>query len=563
MARLVKTTKIQSITCDVITKFADGTSSTKSLNVDDMVEGLRYIQDEEVKVASGRISKIVPKCSKVTGVNTAAPEDYFSKDVTIDIVVVDNSTQYHADEINVPAMEIVEDAGVENVVKVDSVSVPHVTLEMTYTDGTSATHDIIVGDVMGDAVIMTSPGNPDLTGDFQIAAFKYAVSGSDINIQGVYITSLSTGKGYYAAFSNIVRFTEKPSSHVTDSHSLSSIANALAEDDEVFAFLDTDVEIPKRADGKITTLMINAGKTLSVDLGGHNLSTEAYAFYVNGGKLVIRDTAGTGTITATRKNSAYPAVFVASDGECIMESGTIDTTHVELDPEAGDCNWLYGVVCSGNGIFNMTGGKIITQDAAGISITNGTASGQGAIFNISGTAQITSKDCTAIYLADNKAVNISGKAVVDGGILLRMGDLTVSENATVIGASASADIYPLGRLVCESGCENHSAAILALTGCYGSDLGNDLNIVIKDNAKVNSYIDNAIDIAELNTRFDQDVKVKVTDSRKVTYPKNLWNVYTHDQLAEMATEQGRTLPAETHATTLTVNVNGSQVYPAD
>lgn len=561
MARLVKTVKIQKISCDVITKFADGTSVTKHLNVDDMIEGLRYVEDEEVKVASGRISAIKPVCNKVTQVNTSAPVDYFTNDVLIDIVEVDNSEVNHSHLISVPGREIVEDEGVLNVVKVDTVSVPHLELEMTYTDGTVETHDIEVGDVMSDAVIMTTPGNPDLTGDFKIAAFRYTSTKDAVDIIGLYLIALSNGKGYAVSFDKIIRFTEKPSSHVTDNKSLSSIATALAEEDEVFAFLDTDVTIPKREDGKITTLMVNAGKTLSVDLNGHELNTEAYAFYVNGGKLIIRDTAGTGRITATRKNAAYPAVFVAADGECTMESGTIDTTHVEIEPGSGDYNWLYGVVCSGNGIFNMTGGQIITDDAAGISITNGTASGEGAIFNIGGNATITSNDCTAIYLADNKAINIFGKAKVNGGILMRMGDLTISDDAVVTGTAAGKEVYPLGKLVCESGCENHNAAILALTGCYGSDLGNDLNIVVKGNAKVTGHIDNAIDIATLNTRFDQVVNVKVADSKKVTAPKAVWNVYDHDQLAEMATEQGKTLAPETKTTELTIDVNGKQVYP--
>ena len=222
-------------------------------------------------------------------------------------------------------------------------------------------------------------------------------------------------------------------------------------------------------------------------------------------------------------------------------------------------NWLYGVVCSGDGVFNMTGGQIITQDAAGISITNGTASGSGAQFNISGDAVITSKDCTAIYLADNKSVNISGKAVINGGVLLRMGDLNVAENAVINGVPASADIYPLGKLVCESGCENHNAAILALTGCYGSTLGNDLNITIKDFAKVNSYKDNAIDIATLNTKFDQKVVVNIGKASNVKYSDNLWNVYDHDTLAQMATEQGKTLAPETKQTDLTVIVEGNKV----
>lgn len=560
MARLIKTVEAELVTCNIITRFEDGTESIKSVKIGDVVEGLRYIDNHTLLTVTGKVVQMNVTCNQITAVDVNNPEDYFGQDIIISSLVIDASEQYESKIVTVNAREIVEDEGVLNVVKVDVVAVPSVTLEMSYTDGTTANQDVIVGDVLCDVDVMTTPKNPDIIGDFRVTAFRYTYISKTVMFLGLYLSPLEGGPAVYAPFDNIIRFTEKPKSEVTDPTSLSSLAAALEEEDEVFAFLDTDVIIPPRDDGRITTLMINEGKQLTVDLSGHDLNTQAYAFYVNGGKLIIRDSTGKGKITATRPNSAYPAVFVASNGTCTMESGTIDTTNVELDE--GDYNWLYGVVCSGNGIFNMTGGKIITQDAAGISITNGTATGEGAQFNISGDAVITSNDCTAIYLADNKSINISGKTTINGGILMRMGDLNVSENATINGAPAGTDIYPLGKLVCESGCENHTAAILALTGCYGSDLGNDLNITVAGTAKINSYIDNAIDIAKIDTKFDQTANVNVINSNTVKYVDKLWNVYTHDELSEMATAQGKTLPAKAATTTLTIKVDGSKVYPA-
>lgn len=559
MARLVRTTKTQTMSCDIITKFADGTTSTKRLNIGDVVANLRYVKDEDVYSVSGRISDVIPKCTFVTPIATSKPVDHFTEDVSISTITIDASEQYQSSIVDIVAREIVEDSGTDSVVKVDVVAVPNITLEMTYTDGTSATHDISVGDVICNAEIMTSPGEPDLTGDFRVTAFKYVVANKQPVIYGIYITSLTTGQTSYAAFSNIIRFEEKKSAYVTKTDSLSEIAKALTEEDEVFAFLDNDVTIAKRSDGKITTCMVNAGKSLTVDLGGHTLATEAYAFYVNGGTLTIRDTSGTGKITADKINNAFPVVFVASDGVCNMESGTIDTTGIELEEDQH--NWLYGVACSGNGIFNMTGGQMIIGGAAGISITNGTASGEGAIFNITGDAKIKATTCTAVYLADNKSVNISGNAVIDGGIMMRMGDLTVSDTASIISPKADADIFPLGKLVCQSGCSNHTAAILALTGCYGSSLGNDLNIEIKGTASVQSYAGNGIDIATLNTKYDQTAAVNVRAARSIKYANSLWNVYSHDELAELATAQGKTLPAEATTTNLTIKVEGEQVYP--
>lgn len=561
MARLISTVENQLVTCKIVTKFEDETESIKMISVGDVVEGLRYIENHKLLTVTGRVSQMTVTKKQITPVNVKYPEDHFGEDVMISFLIVDASEQYNSKIVQVNAREIVEDEGVLNVVKVDVIAVPSVTLEMSYTDGTVVHQDVVVGDILCDMDIMTTPGKPDITGDFRVAAFNYTYVTNQIRFTGLYLVPLAGGYGIYAGFDDIIRFTEKPRTDVTETDSLSQLASALEEQDEVYAFIDDDVTIPIRPDGKITTLVVNEGKNLTVDLGGHNINTEAYAFYVNGGTLTIRDTAGKGAITACAKNKAYPAVYVASNGTCNMEGGVIDTTLAQLGPD--DYNWLYGVVCSGNGIFNMTGGKIITQDAAGISITNGTASGEGAQFNISGNAEITSNDCTAIYLADNKKVNISDKATINGGVLLRLGDLNVSGNAVINGAAAGTDIYPLGQLVCESGCENHNAAILALTGCYNSELGNDLNINISGTAKINSFIDNAIDIAEVDTKFNQIVSVSVANASNIKYVDKLWNIYDHDTLATMASEQGKNLPAKAADTTLTVDVNGKQVYPAE
>lgn len=559
MARLVSSIENQLVTCDVITKFSDGTESLKRIKVEDIVRGLRYIENHELKSISGRVVDIVPRLRRRTLVNVDYPEDHFADDVKISLVIVDGSQLYHSNVVEVNAIEIVEDEGVEDVERVEVRAFPGVTLEMAYTDGTTEYQDVVVGDVLCDMEIISIPGLPPITGDFRVAAFNYAFLNNQIIFTGLYLVPLKGGTGIYATFDEIIRFTEKPRADVTDPTSLSELSSALLNYDEVVAFIDTDVDIPVRPDGRITTLMIDEGKTLTVDLNGHTINTQAYAFYVNGGTLTIRDSSGSGQITCYIKNKAYPAIQVAANGVCNMESGLIDTTHAILGDE--DYNWMYGVVCSGNGIFNMTGGHIITQDAAGLSITNGTAIGEGAQFNISGTATITSTDCTAIYLADNKKVDISENAVINGGIMLRMGDLYVSGEAVVNGCSADTDVYPLGKLVCESGCENHSAGILALTGCYNSVLGNDLNIVISGSAKVNGYIDNAIDIAEVDTKYDQIVNVIVSKESNTKYVNRLWRIYEHDELADLAEQQGKRLPAKAATTDATIVVENKQVYP--
>lgn len=560
MARLINNSVNPETAIKMVIHFEDGTSSEKLIRINDEVENLRYIENEELKEVSGIVDKIGTNVTKVTGVKPYKVEDYFAKDVAFRTITVDASEHFDSQLVSFPVREIVEDEGITNVTKIDFIPYPIVKMNMEYTDGSSNIVELVVGDVLSEFIGFND--KKLIQGTYRIDAMYYTCPKSIPDIQGFYLVPFEGGNAIKIKFEQIISFEKKTSAIVDDSTSLKAISEALAasEDGEVFATLGVDVEIPPRTDGRITTTMIDSGKTLNLDLNGHKINTIAYALYVNGGELNISDSTGEGKIECTKLGAAYPGVFVAAGGTCNMDGGIIDTTAGGPGTEETP-NWMYGVVCSGDGTFNMTGGEIVTQDAAGISITNGTASGAGAQFIIGGTAKITSKDCCAIYLADNKSVVVKDKAEINGGIVARMGDIRIEDNAKVNGFKADAEIYPLGKLVCESGCENANAPILALTGCYNSDLGNDMNIFIGKNAKVYGFIDDGIDIATINTKFDQTVTVEIENAKSIVAPKNAWNIYNHATLAEMATEQGKTLPAETSTTTLTITIAGEGVYP--
>lgn len=561
MARLINNTVSTETAIKMITHFEDNSSVEKMLRVGDEVSDLRYIQDEELYMVSGIINKIGTRITKVTSVKTKKPTDNFAKDVAFKNMVVDSSEHYASNLVSVPITEIVEDSGTTEVTKIDFIPYPIVKMDMVYTDETTKNVELVVGDVLDEFIAIV--GKKQVTGTFKIAAMYYTCPKSLPDIVGLYLTPIGGGDAFKVDFKDVISFEKKASTVVLDDSSLKSITTALnnSEDGEVFATLGTDVTIPPRADGKITTTMINSGKTLNLDLAGHSITTQAYAFYVNGGTLNISDSTNSGVISCTANGNAYPAVFVATGGTCNMSGGVIDTTNVEVTEDKP--NWLYGVACSGDGIFNMTGGTMVIGGAAGISITNGTASGQGAQFTIGGDAKITGETCCAVYLADNKSVVIKDKAVINGGIIARMGDISVEDNAVVNGFGVNDDVYPLGKLVTVSGCSSMDAPILALTGCYNSSLGNDLNINIAKTAKVKGYRTNAVDIAMIDTKYDQTVTVNIEDAKNITIPESglVWNIYDHDALAAMATEQGKTLPAKAATTTLTVTVAGEQVYP--
>lgn len=560
MARIVKNTENVLLSCNIITKYSDGTSSTLNIKEEDEVTDLRYRVGELIIPISGRVSAINFTCPKITRVNLNKPLDNFSKDVKIKSIVIDKSEDYESDVVAIPAEDLMGEEGESTVDSISVLADVKVTMDMEYTDGSVVNQDLEIGDVIKDAVIMTSPKKPDLTGIFKLVAWAYKATKTGVNVTGVYLRSL-TGVTQNVSFERFISFTEADSANVSDPSSLVEISEALngSETGEVFATLGVDVAIPDRPDGKITTTLIALGKTLNIDLNGHKITTKAYAFYVNGGELNISDSTGKGGIICTEGDKkAYPAVYV-NGGVCNMTGGLIDTTQA-ITPEGSE-NWLYGVVCSNDGVFNMTGGTMKIKGASGISITNGTASGAGASFIIGGDSKITSTECAAIYLADNKSLVIKDNAVIEGGMVLRMGDISIEGNATVNGHRNKDIVYPLGEQVVLSGVGAPEAPILALTGIYNSSLGNDMNINIAKTAKVNGYLKNGIDIAMINTLYDQNVDIDIEDKKSINAKSSKWNIYTHDELAELAAEAGKTLAPENSTTNLTIKANGKIVYP--
>ena len=350
---------------------------------------------------------------------------------------------------------------------------------------------------------------------------------------------------------------------LSSNNSIGEIANYLADENvtTVKAKMNGDITIPDRDDGKVSTVFVNAGKTVELDLNGKEFNVDSYAFYVNGGTLKISDSTGTGKITTRRLNATYTAIMVAA-GKCEMDSGLIDTTDVEV-PE-GSNNWTYGITVSGDGIVDVTGGHIKTTDAACLSITNGTAAGEGAQFIVGGDAVLETVAGAAIYLADEKSVIVKDDATILGGIIARMGDFEIKGNAQVINNNLEEDLYDFGSYICTSGTGCMRDAVLGLVGCYKTKTAsNELRINISENARVTANIGSAVAIARLDNKYDQVVRVDIADSSKLASAEGYDNirVYEYDELAAMATASGKNLGEHKVESDVIITADGAQVYP--
>ena len=561
MARVVKIKTTSTILLNIVTNFEDGTpSAKKTIAVGDTVTGLRWIENEAVHTVTGIVTDITYS-GLTANANKANPTDTFAKDLVLGNLVVDASTEYHSDIVTLPIMEIVEDAGVENVANVRVLPEIKVILDIEYTNGVTETRDLQVGDLLDNVVLMSgTPGTPDITGRFKIASFIYALNKGVLNVTGLNL--VNNNGNVKTTWDKIIKFTEIPHANVSGV-GLGAVSALLATDEpEVSVVFDDDVVVPDRDDGKITAVIVPEGKTLNVDLNGKTLDVAAYAFYSTGGTIVIDDSTGNGVIK-TRSHKTYGALY-SKNGKIIINGGKIDC-RTETDDDPNDPNYMYGIVASGSAVVEMNGGEVITSAASCASITNGTAEGVGATFVFGGDSKLTAEKIYAIYLADNKTVLVKDNAVVEG-ICARMGHIIVQDNA-VIHNNLTEDMLDDfgGYLANYNGVWAERDAILIMAGMYSSNTGtNEVVVDIKDNGKVIADIGNGIAVAKVSSKYDQNVDVVVANTNNITVPDEYYKirVYEFEECAEIAAASGKTI-TKTNEVNLTITENGTKTYPVN
>lgn len=339
-------------------------------------------------------------------------------------------------------------------------------------------------------------------------------------------------------------------------HSVAELTAAIntSIDNIIEVKLGADMEMPARSDGKVSTIFVPADKTLIVDLNGHTYTCQAYAFYVYG-KLIINDSKGNGKIV-TKMHINYGAIQ-SNGGYVELNAGEINTFGENND---GKENCMYGIVCSNGGLFCMNGGKIHTDKASCLSTNNTTGIGN---FEINGGVLVTDGQ-SAIYQASMDYINIGGDAIVNGGIAARMGHITIKDNAKVYNNIPVEMQDDIGAWSVFSGNGAPGSAIILLTGTYtNSTLGNDCEVVIKDNAKLNSKTKHIIEVCPFDSKYDQKVTVNVNKDSNFGdrgLGSETVKVYSHEELIAMATAAGKTLNV-TKNSDIKVTIDGVVVYP--
>lgn len=339
-------------------------------------------------------------------------------------------------------------------------------------------------------------------------------------------------------------------------YSIEDITAAINEspDDVVDIKYGADIIVPDRTDGKITTIFIPVGKKVVVNLNNHSHDCAAYAYYVNGGELVVK---GKGTIKTRMLGVAYSAI-ANYGGKVTLQDNVVIDTRVADKPEDQD-NWMYGVTCFKGGTATIKDNVIIHTDAASAISTNGSATTGAGNFYISDNVALIADLCSAVYMASMDVVHVTGNAIISGGMILRMGHVTLQDNAKVVNNGFGDKADDFGKYIPTSNgpCALNEAAIFNAAGTYKPntpDLGNDLVLTIKDNATVTCATGDGVVIGDVGTGYDQ--KVRVVSDKNVD-----WRVYSHDELADICTASGATLKPKTVNTDIQITVEGEVVFP--
>ena len=231
------------------------------------------------------------------------------------------------------------------------------------------------------------------------------------------------------------------------------------------------------------TLKINEGKKVTIDLNGYvidgvnnvNIAIMSY------GDLTIKDssTAQTGAIKAGKTASKSGNAVNICKGTFTLESGTIYSVNnaILVDEEAANITISGGKVIADDttknaaalyvsskqdNVITITGGEIVGYNGiliwnnTELDISGGSISGNGSVgiqgngahdntlINIYGNANVYGY-YTAIYHPQGGTLNIGGDAVLTGytGAVVKGGNVTISDNATIKGTGAAKDYKPV------------------------------------------------------------------------------------------------------------------------
>lgn len=415
MARLISSERSMVLGIDLQTVFEDGSVVDHSFKTGDVVENLRYVKDGAIETISGKIVNIdYTMASKLTW-NKNNPSDTLPNDMVINSITVDASTQYESNLVLVPAREILEWDGEENVKRMVFKPFISYIMKMNYSNRTSQTANIQVGDTFNSVRIMvpTDIGN-DITGEFSILAFAYKVESKKAVITGIAFKNVETGQVVVADLDYILALNEIFTFDVTDSTGFLAVLNDVADGDTVLISSDLDL-----TDGNVVSV---TGKSLVLDTGSADITCSSSATsgvdISSGAKVTITGSGKFVTTTPYDSSHSTGIVRVRSGGEVVFNGGGVNAV---IDENPVD-NGQFGVTVYDDSKLTVNNGDF---RAGWYAISgNGTSRTPDGLITINGGVFVSTTDY-AIYHPQ------AGKLVINDGLIDGAAGALAVNNGTI------------------------------------------------------------------------------------------------------------------------------------
>lgn len=345
MARLIKNTQ-KAVLGIRLTTVMETSADTKEFKTGDIIEGLRYVVDGDVVTVSGRLAEIKYTMASRLTWNKRQPKDTLGTDMKVVSLVLDASKNYESKIVEVPACEIVEFAGEENVIRM--MYEPFITyeMEMKYSNLIVKNISVQVGDIFDNVRIMDLAHiGEDITGKFTVLAFSYATQSGKVAINGIAFENVETGEKVVADLNHILALNELYT-HELDADNIADTVVNLADGDTIA--VDTVVNATATP---VTINKQNISIKLNANLVGANSANSGIV--VENGSATI---SGDGLVaTETPYDAAHSTgvINVKDGGELIFDGSGISAVIEDNPVDKGQ----FGVVVTGNGKLTVNDGE--------------------------------------------------------------------------------------------------------------------------------------------------------------------------------------------------------------
>ena len=491
LARMFKSTVDIVYGVNLTTVFEDS-ENTRSYKVGDVIEGLRYINNEEIEKVSGRLKSVGFSTPSTLNFNPADPKDTLSQDMLLKTLNLDASEQYNAKSVAVPVHEVVEFDGEENVTRMKYSPYYVANMELKYSNYKIDHQSIEVGDTFTNVRIMnpSKPGD-DITGKFKVIAFAY--TDKTLKPMGIALENVDTGDKIIADFKNILELNEVFNYEIPDAEAIAEVISNLADGDTLTISNEIDTT------GNMIHITQNDIHVM--------VDQDIVADNSHNGGIRITGTAdfmGEGKIIG---NTPYDAshgtgvISVRDQGEVVFNGSGVDAV-IEDDPvnkgQFGVCAYQDAKVTINAGEFR-TGWYCVTG--------NGSSTSANSVTTING-GKLTSVADYAIYHPH------AGKLVINGGIIEGAAGAIAAQNGTIeINGGTIKAIGGGDTGNASDGTGGLGNAAINLNARYG-------DIVCRITG--GTFIATAEDTIMINIGSAHNVDLQITGGKFTTKPKAEW-----------------------------------------